>query len=136
MKLRYHDIALIELERQVPLPFVKNGFNIRPICLDTGEDLGDIEKGQERRLTALGFGYIDYNIRESANWLQFAVISEMSLSECREKYKPLEDFRLPKNVLSSQLCARDKRIVKTQDTCPGLIYNFTCYKEYLFVSSL
>lgn len=112
---------MIELACPVPPPFEDNGFNIQPLCLDTGEDLGDFQEGEDRALTALGFGYLSNDQRVFVDWLQYTKIHEMPLDQCRAKYGPLEDYRLPHNVIPEQLCAYDKRIYGTSDTCGGEI---------------
>lgn len=106
---KHHDLALLELEN--PVTFSKS---LKPICLDANsEDNVDLE----RELTIIGFGIINNTYYQSTDWLQKAAIQEVPLSECQEKFKSLSVSSLSKNILSSQVCARDK--IANADACQG-----------------
>ena len=114
-QMKYNDIALIELEKAVTFKD-----NIKPICLDTGDNYGGINNSSDakRLLTAIGFGMVDYNSRNKSDWLLKASLDEESFSECKEAYNYLKNSSsLPKGVITSQICARND----DADTCAGKI---------------
>ncbi|XP_046998531.1 CLIP domain-containing serine protease 14D-like [Schistocerca americana] len=98
---RYHDIALLELDRRVDL-----GGAVFPACLDTSPAHG-------ADFLATGWGATNAAGTRASSVLMKTTISPFPLSDCQNAYKD----RFPRGLNSSVICAGDPQ-GKT-DTCVG-----------------
>ncbi|XP_073819736.1 venom serine protease Bi-VSP-like [Musca autumnalis] len=93
------DRYFLKLEENVTTPW---------ICLRNQRDMPEIT------VTACGYGK-EFFAGPGSNTLLKAHLSLMPNKECSEYYK--NDTTLPKGILDTQLCARDR--VNNNDTCQG-----------------
>ncbi|CAO1392352.1 unnamed protein product [Diamesa tonsa] len=101
--IRHNDIALLELERTI----AEKEFSrtLMPACLFLKTD-------RQKDLTISGWGIVDTDTHKKSNWMQKAMVSEISIQECKKSYphKKVE-------FVDSQLCALN--VKKAIDTCQG-----------------
>lgn len=93
--LKYHDIALFELNRRAR--FDKS---VQPACLhQTDDDLSQYTP------TAMGWGQTSFGGKPS-NTLMKGLLNFVSNSECNKHYND-EREELPNGIINSQICAWD-----------------------------
>ncbi|KAG6461208.1 hypothetical protein O3G_MSEX012468 [Manduca sexta] len=103
--VRYNDIALVELERKVPLDEW-----LKPACLHMGDETAD------DRVWATGWGLTEYKASSGANILQKVVLNKFSTFECILQYPPHRLMSQGFDV-NSQMCYGDRS--QSKDTCQG-----------------
>nr|AAV91019.1 hemolymph proteinase 21 [Manduca sexta] len=103
--VRYNDIALVELERNVPLDEW-----LKPACLHMGDETAD------DRVWATGWGLTEYKASSGANILQKVVLNKFSTFECILQYPPHRLMSQGFDV-NSQMCYGDRS--QSKDTCQG-----------------
>ncbi|CAH0730834.1 unnamed protein product, partial [Brenthis ino] len=101
---QYYDIALVELEKEVPFQF-----RVHPACLWTKFE------NPERGIVT-GWGVVDSNTREVSPVLQKAPITLRDYDECEAKLE-VKRNRNWQGFLRHQLCAGEK--AGGIDTCQG-----------------
>ncbi|KAG5675649.1 hypothetical protein PVAND_005536 [Polypedilum vanderplanki] len=107
---KYDDIALIELEHNVE----KYNYYVKPACLYTKHTI----------LTEIaiitGFGIVNQETRRKSDWLMKADVTEVPLTDCREKYATTGLSRIPDNLRQTQMCATGINSAGTTiDACQG-----------------
>ncbi|EAT36311.1 AAEL011593-PA [Aedes aegypti] len=98
---RYHDIALLKLNRTVQF-----GPAIRPACLWTSED------PVERKAIAIGYGQTDF-FSPFSNVLMKVSLDLLDYADCSMSY--YGGRLLPESIVESQMCA----LTNGKDTCIG-----------------
>ncbi|XP_011641772.1 serine protease snake-like [Pogonomyrmex barbatus] len=105
--VRYHDIALLKLDRPLEL-----NPRVRPACLEINSQIPG------KSAIASGFGKTSYESNVGSNDLMKVQLNYISEDECKKAY--IEDIgtrKLPDGLISSLLCAGIMEGGK--DTCQG-----------------
>jgi len=112
--LRYHDIALIKMDRKVEI-----SRGILPACLpDPSDHL--LKHINHNNLTLIAVGWGNLGTAESQSEILQAVnLKGFGKKTCESYYRDIADrsLTLPEGILHSQLCAGDNTTEK--DTCQG-----------------
>lgn len=104
---RYHDIALLELDREALITEY-----VAPICL------WNQKKDIFTQLTATGFGETQFGSGMSPNLVKIS-LTRCHFGICKENYVKGSDRKLPHGLMEHQhFCANDKT-GKNMDTCQG-----------------
>lgn len=101
---KYNDIALLELDRQVPL----DQYTV-PACLHTGDAVND------ERASATGWGLTE-NRGSTSDVLQKVVLTKFTSTECSEKYPTNRNMKRGFDP-RTQMCYGDRTL--SRDTCQG-----------------
>jgi len=133
---KYHDIAIIELKREVEF-----SATVFPACLNTNES------DEEKVLTVIGFGrtnrdnskfgpcvpqtsLISFIITalQTATWLQKTKVNELPLTECNKTLIDIygglpSTMKMNNGLKKTTLCATSKDL---KDACEGLLKAFEC----------
>ncbi|XP_044765999.1 serine protease snake-like [Coccinella septempunctata] len=103
--LRYNDIALIELDRDVSFTDY-----IRPACLYTSTHI------EQTQSVATGYGKNEFAASENINKLMKVVLHIYKNEKCAQTFGS-DKRSLPRGIIQSMLCAGD--IKGGHDTCQG-----------------
>ncbi|XP_012524177.2 serine protease snake [Monomorium pharaonis] len=105
--VRYHDIALLKLDRSLEL-----NPRVRPACLEVNSHIPG------KSAIASGFGKTSYESNTGSNELMKVQLNYISENDCKKAYaEDLGTRRLPDGLISSLLCAGIMEGGK--DTCQG-----------------
>ena len=115
-KTKYNDIALLELERSLD----ESEFSrvLLPACLHTQNELIN-------NLNITGWGKNNSDSAFTVNWLQVAMVSEVTIEDCNLNYANLRSTEL----LKTQLCARG---LNSADTCQGKLPQIALFLFIVF----
>ncbi|KAJ8921904.1 hypothetical protein NQ315_008537 [Exocentrus adspersus] len=103
--IRYHDIALLELDREVALSVY-----VSPACLNTEKDFN------QTWFTATGWGHTQYT-GNSSSFLLKVNLKHVSPNKCIEDFGRTSKILLPDGIIDEfQICAGG---VIGEDTCQG-----------------
>ncbi|KAJ8921901.1 hypothetical protein NQ315_008534 [Exocentrus adspersus] len=102
---KYHDIALMELDREVDFSEY-----VSPACLNTEQDL------KAPKLTATGWGRTGF-AEDGSSFLLKVDLDHVPNDQCLVAFGKTPKEELPRSILDEvQICAGR---IKGQDTCPG-----------------